>query len=365
MLIFENKSNFNIKDYSINVKDPSKTLFFDIETTGFSSAHCHLYLIGVMYLKNDEYYIKQFFLNDETEETMLLTAFFDFIKDYKEIIHFNGQGFDIPFILEKCRHYNLPYNFDAFESTDIYKCAQKVKKFINSENLKQKSIEKFLGIQRDDRFNGKELINVYHNYLKDKKKEDLALLLLHNFEDVKNMLLVYQITSYTLLADGNFTLNSAIFNDYKDISGKEKKEFIIELGLENPLPARVSASFEGIYLSAYTNTAKIKVSVYTGELKFFYPNYKDYYYLKKEDTAIHKSVAFYVDKDFRTQAKAANCYSKKTGTFLKEWEEIVTPYFKKEYNDKIMYFEAHNDFFESKELIKSYAIHLLNVLLNA
>ena len=40
-------------------------------------------------------------------------------------------------------------------------------------------------------------------------------------------------------------------------------------------------------------------------LKYFYDNYKDYFYLPKEDTAIHKSVATYVDKDFRQKAKTA------------------------------------------------------------
>ena len=43
------------------------------------------------------------------------------------------------------------------------------------------------------------------------------------------------------------------------------------------------------------------VIIYQGELKHFYPNYREYYYLPHEDRAIHKSVALYVDRNFRTK----------------------------------------------------------------
>ena len=74
--------------------------------------------------------------------------------------------------------------------------------------------------------------------------------------------------------------------------------------------------------------------------------------------AIHKSVAFYVDKDYRTKAKAANCYSKKTGRFLPEFSDIISPYFKIEYNDKTMYFEMTDEFMQNKEQIKLYSLHI-------
>ena len=56
--------------------------------------------------------------------------------------------------------------------------------------------------------------------------------------------------------------------------------------------------------------------VYSGELKYFYPNPSDYYYLPLEDCAMHKSVASFVEKEYRKKATAATCYTKKTGTFL-------------------------------------------------
>uniref|UniRef100_UPI000B13B1EB hypothetical protein n=1 Tax=Clostridium sp. NkU-1 TaxID=1095009 RepID=UPI000B13B1EB len=53
------------------------------------------------------------------------------------------------------------------------------------------------------------------------------------------------------------------------------------------------------------------IDLYEGELKFFYPDYKNYYYLIYEDKAIHKSVAEYVDKEARTKATAKTCYTRR------------------------------------------------------
>lgn len=95
----------------------------------------------------------------------------------------------------------------------------------------------------------------------------------------------------------------------------------------------------------------------------FYSDYTNYYYLPFEDRAIHKSVAFYVDKDFRTKAKAANCYSKKTGMFLPQKSEVISPYFKIDYSDKKMYFELDDTFCNSYDSQYSYMMHVISTLL--
>ena len=51
--------------------------------------------------------------------------------------------------------------------------------------------------------------------------------------------------------------------------------------------------------------------------------------------AIHKSVASFVDKGYRENAKASTCYSRKEGEFLPQYHTIMNPEFKKEYKDKM------------------------------
>jgi hypothetical protein len=83
-----------------------------------------------------------------------------------------------------------------------------------------------------------------------------------------------------------------------------------------------------------------------------------------EDTAIHKSVAFYVDKEFRTKAKAANCYSKKSGRFLPQYNETFEPFFKIEFFDKHSYFELTDECMSKPDFLEKYIPPLLNHILS-
>ncbi len=66
------------------------------------------------------------------------------MEHYRYLIHFNGDGFDIPYLLKRCRAYDLDYGFLNIKSVDIYKIIKPYKKLLGLENLKQKSIECFL-----------------------------------------------------------------------------------------------------------------------------------------------------------------------------------------------------------------------------
>lgn len=331
-------------------------VFFDIETTGFSSFNTNLFLIGCIHIdENGDYVSIQWLAEHPSEESLLLYNFFEYISGFDTIIHFNGSGFDIPYIEEKCRAFLLPYNFNKFNSIDIYRKISKLKNIFKLENLKQKTIENYLGVNRIDKYSGGELISVYQNYVKSKDKNDELLLLQHNLDDISGMVQILDIIAYTNIFEGKYTIEKIDITD--------SDEIVFYLSLMHAVPKRITYGFGPFLLSAMENNAYIKIEIYTNELKFFYPNYTDYYYLPVEDVSIHKCVAFYVDKHYRTKAKAANCYSKKTGRFLPQHKEIISPYFKIDYNDKITYFEVTDEFLSDNNLIKSYTLHILNLLL--
>ncbi|MBQ3791429.1 MAG: hypothetical protein II800_10885 [Lachnospiraceae bacterium] len=73
---------------------------------------------------------------------------------------------------------------------------------------------------------------------------------------------------------------------------------------------------DGIYLWLSGDHGRLRAPILTEELKFFYPNPQDYYYLPMEDEAIHKSVSSFVERSHRVQATVTTCYTKKSGMFL-------------------------------------------------
>ena len=338
-------------------------VFFDIETTGFSPVHSQIYLIGCAYRKDTQICAEQFFAESKEEEPLILSSFLELLSRFKTLISFNGIGFDIPFLKAKCEIYNQPDRFSDMNCIDIFKSVSMVKFLLKLENYKQKTIEAFLELKREDQYSGGELINVYDHYTKEPNKEDLHLLLLHNYEDIMGMPALLPVLSYVELFKGDYSIEGAKICDYQGYDGITQKELLITLKNHYPVPKRVSFQYKDYYLTANDYKTSIRIPIYEGELKYFYSDYKNYYYLPEEDIALHKSVASYVDKGYRENARAANCYNRKTSRFLSQYEEIMNPVFYKEYKDSTGYFELTEDFCQSEVMLERYVNHILKLML--
>jgi hypothetical protein len=70
----------------------------------------------------------------------------------------------------------------------------------------------------------------------------------------------------------------------------------MKLALPSTLPFSLSNLANGCYFSGEKDEGILKVPLYEEEMKYFYANYKDYYYLPAEDIALHKSVSSFVDQ---------------------------------------------------------------------
>jgi len=350
-----------------------KIAFFDIETTGFSADTTYLYLIGCVYYRASSFHLIQWFSEGIHEESLLITSFFEFLKNFEVLIHYNGTGFDIPYLLRKCITLKLDYSFDKILSIDLYKKISPYKKIFKLTNYKQKTIEAFLNIKREDICDGGDLIQVYQNYLGKKHYEMLRItrnpeesrvlpsqaeellqqLLLHNMDDIKGLVSICSILFYIDMFEKPIHIIQA---------GVEGDQFTIRFETTSSLPKRISFGNNFVYVTAHNTNASLSIHTYEGQLKYFYENYKDYYYLPAEDTAVHKSLANFVDKDYRRKAKPSNCYTKKQGIFVPQYETVITPCFKESYQDKISFLEIHTDFLLQEENLEQYVNHILQYL---
>lgn len=349
-----------LSEYPIeNLSAPERVVFIDIETTGFSPKTSNIYLIGCLSLEDNVWTATQFFAENYSDEKDLIEEFFSFAENYDYLIHFNGNNFDLPFIEDKCKEHGLVYSFEKFDGVDLYKRVSPYKKFLNLENCKQKTIEKFLKINREDIYSGGDLVGVFHSYVKTLDEEEKKLLLLHNFEDLKGMFETLPILAICDLFNSKLRVTKVSANYYNDAEGTEHSELFMYIDLPVSFKVPFSSMFEQCYFAASKTEAMLRVPIYNGELKYFYANYKDYYYLPDEDVALHKSVASFVDKNHRIPAKAANCYTKKEGCYLPQWDALATPFFKKDYNSKRLFFELTNERRTDRELFSEYASHIL------
>lgn len=339
-----------------------KILFIDIETTGFSAKSSSLYLIGCIFCDSGNLELIQWFAEDYNDEINIIEAFFTFSKDFNYLIHFNGNNFDLPYLQQKCNQYHLPYHFDQFDGTDIYKRIAPFKSFLKLPNCKQKTLETYLNIKREDVFNGGELISVYHDYVNSPNDVAYQSLLLHNGEDIMGMLEILPILAYVDLFNKPIKVIKVQANYYKDFNSDKHQEVIMKLKLPASLPVSISNYANGCFFSGLGLEGTMKVPLFEEELKYFYSNYRDYYYLPLEDVALHKSVATFVDKDHRQQASAATCYTRKIASYLPQWAVIFEPFFKKEFKSSDLYFELTDDLKKERNVFSKYATHILHTI---
>lgn len=172
---------------------PPNHFVFDIETTGLNSNYCKVILIGILFNKNNKTIIKQFFANTENDEKELLLAFINDIKNYQNHITFNGLNFDIPFLNNRLKKHNIDFSLSKSDDIDILKLIKPFKEKLSLSDCKLKTIEKYLGIYREDTISGKESINLYKDYSANQDIDLKEKILLHNYEDIYYLCIIFKI----------------------------------------------------------------------------------------------------------------------------------------------------------------------------
>ena len=171
------------------------------------------------------------------------------------------------------------------------------------------------------------------------------MLMLHNREDLEGMPLILPILNYPDFFEHPFLLKNETVLDDRVI-----------LQLENPvfLPVSCACRTELGSFSADGQKAVLEIPLYRGVLKHFYENYKDYYYLIYEDTAVHKSIGEFVEKSARKKATAKTCFTKKEGSFFPLADVWDRPMFQEEYRGKLLFGEYTDGIFECPEFLEKY-----------
>lgn len=363
--------------------------FFDIETTGFSARKNAIYLIGSLRPEGDHWLLTQWLAEDKSadEQRAILNAFFADIAACTRLVTYNGATFDLPFIDKKCEALGLEVRLSHWEHLDLYKEIRKLNKLLKLESLKLKAVEAFLGIHREDEYSGGALIPIFETFTQSGNENLKQLLLLHNYEDIRDMLFILPMLAYQYLFTGSgmFTARSNITEqpgegqlqlsitplhplpkplptvslpfvpknpaaaghaaDHSAAAGHNADRTAIDdpsagsVSSEAPAFPGSPAAARTITLTVGTTEVLLNLPLLCAEMKFFYKDYKDYYYLPAEDCAIHKSVAGFVDKDHRRRATPKNCYTKKAGVFLPQPTDCFTPAFKEQYDDTLTWFE--------------------------
>ena len=314
------------------LRDP-RSLFLDIETTGLSPNYHFCYMIGCCHPQDEQIAVTQFFCDDPSEEEQMLREFLAFAAPFEQLVTFNGQHFDLPFLQKRCRAHDLPESLSAMRHLDIYRVCQSLKKPLHLVSCRQKAIERFLGIRREDAYGGGELIPVYVDYTKDRDHEKLRLLKLHNYEDVLGMIALLPMLSYCRIPE-NISITDLEVSVPEAASpgetgteetdsgepapeGKpEVSELLIRGKLQVQLPVPIRLRDDDIYAILEEDAFRLSIRLVSGPLRYYLRDYRHYEYLTEEKRVVHKSLSRYVDASRKRPATAETCYLSQEGLFL-------------------------------------------------
>ena len=346
------------------------TLLYDIETTGLNPKSSQLYLLGILLFHKENIELIQYFAESVLDEEEILEQFFQLCKTKRVLISFNGEGFDNRFIETIAKSYGkLPLHLNL-KQLDLFKLIRKRKKFYGLESCSLKSCERFLGIHREDRCSGGELISVYQDYLQNKNSEKRNLLLLHNREDIQNLPALFSFLAYENIFQGNVHFQRAelLVRDEiikKNCSNQTESTLEIEhseleetknchtsdkiclkFSLPSSVPVPLTLTPKNFLLEIKETSLCLTVPLYQGELCYFFKDYKEYEFIPSEDRVIHKSLAAIYPKEMREKAKASTAYQKMKTSFLPIFQE-KEKVFKKTYQDKQCFIPFKENTFES------------------
>lgn len=356
-------------------------LLYDIETTGLNPKSSQLYLLGILLFHKENKEFIQYFAESVRDEEEILEQFFQLCQTKKVLISFNGEGFDNRFIEAMAKSYGkLPFHLNL-KQLDLFKLIRKRKKFYGLESCSLKSCERFLGIYREDRCSGSELISVYREYLQDKDSKKKNSLLLHNREDIQNLPALFSLLAYDNIFQGNvhfqraellardeiikkncsnqtestletahLELESSLqikkFELEEEQKSRTAKKLCLQYYLPSPVPVPLTLAPKNYLLEIKDKSLILTVPLYQGELCYFFKDYKDYEFIPSEDRVVHKSLASMYPKEMREKAKASTAYQKMKASFLPVFQE-KEKVFKKTYQDKQCFIPFKENTFES------------------
>ncbi len=256
-----------------------ESVFFDIETSGLSHKFSSIISITILLFLDNKFKICQLYCEHKIDEKDMIKYFKDLLKNKKYLITYNGNTFDIPFVMNKALLHNINLNLNDYIKIDIYNDMRILRDTIIIDNLKLKTVETYFNLKRYDTFTGEDITVLYEAYCIDPKKEFIQLILQHNYEDVFNLPLIFK--EILNLYDEIITKDNLLLKiNYKGFTIK-KNTLICNINIITNIPSdyiHQSLNYD-LFLDIKSQQLKIKIPI-----NFFKNKEIDqFYYLKNED----------------------------------------------------------------------------------
>ena len=153
-------------------------------------------------------------------------------------------------------------------------------------------------------------------------------------------------------------------HEYKDINNTACKELLFTAytdSCSNSCSNSCKILSYPYFVMIKDHNVKIRVPIYNISLKYFIPNYKEYFYIPSENICIPKALAGGMDKKQIKNATKETCYVSVMGEFIPSFSNPSFKLYKESASSAKNYIMLSD--LKTKEALKQYISVLLNNIL--
>src|SRR5579863_5939887 len=164
-----------LSDGAIERSHPTQWAFLDTETTGLAGGSgTYAFLIGVGWIGEDGFRVRQFFMRDYDEEASALHALNELLNRFSVLITYNGRSYDQPLLETRFTMNRACTPFSRMEHLDLLYGARRLFK-LRLDNCRLVNLEnQILGIERHGDVPGEMIPYLYFEFLRTRRAYRLA-----------------------------------------------------------------------------------------------------------------------------------------------------------------------------------------------
>jgi len=177
-----------LSDGAIAQSHPTQWAFLDTETTGLAGGSgTYAFLIGVGWIAEDGFRVRQFFMRDYDEEASALHALNELLARFSVLITYNGRSYDQPLLETRFTMNRARTPFSRMEHLDLLYGARRLFK-LRLDNCRLVNLEnQILGIERHGDVPGEMIPYLYFEFLRTRRAYRLAPVFHHNVLDIVSL----------------------------------------------------------------------------------------------------------------------------------------------------------------------------------
>lgn len=186
-----------VSEGTVPAAPPTRWCFLDTETTGLAGGSgTYAFLIGVGWVDETGFRLRQYFLREPGEEASALEALEEQLSQFDVMVTYNGKTYDQPLLETRYRMSRRKPPFERLAHMDLLHGARRLWK-LRFESCRLVELEhQILGVERQGDVPGELIPYIYFDYLRKGEILRLVPVFHHNAIDVLTLACLTAIVPY-------------------------------------------------------------------------------------------------------------------------------------------------------------------------